>query len=78
MSEMEKVDRKDKDIGTSISHNDFTSITYRFEKYDIVVKLTPDGKFVGIEEVRINKDFRSYRQQTPQAIFAHVDELPSE
>jgi len=36
------------------------------------------GKFVGIEEIRINKDFRSYKNKTPQRIFADVDELPSE
>jgi hypothetical protein len=67
------------DTGTERSTpKDFTTITYKFENYDIVVKLTPDGKFLGIEEVRINKDFRSYKHQTPQRIFIQVDKLPSD
>jgi hypothetical protein len=77
MNEKEKVASAHKDIGTeSSARKDFTTITYLFENYDIVVKLKPDGKFLGIEEVRINKDFRSYKNQTPQEIFTHVDELP--
>jgi len=67
------------EVGTERSKPaDFTTLTYKFENYDIVVKLNSDGRFLGIEEVRINKDFRSYINQTPQRIFSKVDELPSD
>jgi hypothetical protein len=36
---------------------------YLFGKYEITVELTSDNKFVGIVEVKINKDFRSYSQK---------------
>jgi hypothetical protein len=70
---------RESDIGTERSKpEDSTIITYRFEQYDIDVKLTLDGRFLGIEEVRINKDFRSYKNQSPQKIFIQADELPSD
>jgi hypothetical protein len=56
----------------------FDIINYPFEMYDIKVKLTIDGKFAGIEEVKINEDFRSYTNKTPQRIFSLVDEFPTE
>ena len=79
MNEVEKITKEQMDAGTERSKpEDSTIITYKFEQYDIDVKLTPDGRFLGIEEVRINKDFRSYKNQTPQRIFIEVDELPSD
>jgi hypothetical protein len=56
---------------------DYVTITYPFDKYLIVVKLTSDGRFIGIEEIRINKDFRSYKQ-APQEIFHYIDEYEPE
>jgi hypothetical protein len=68
-----------KDNGTgSKPVDEFISIVYPFEKFEIVVKITTDGKFVGIEEVRINKDFRSFSQMKSQKIFEHVDKVPTE
>ena len=78
MSKIETLIRKNRDTGTGSDSNEFILITYPFEKYEIVVKLSPDRKFLGIDEVRINKDFRSYRQQTSQEVFATADELPTE
>jgi hypothetical protein len=57
---------------------EFVSIVYRFEIYEVTVKLTVDGKFVGIEGVRVNKDFRTYKTKTPQTIFSESEELPPE
>ena len=70
--------RKSRKEGTGSDSNEVLLITYPFEKYEIVVKLTLDRKFIGIDEVRINKDFRSYKQQTTQETFAHAEELPPE
>ena len=36
---------------------------YPFGKYEITVELTSDNKFIGIVEVKINKDFLSYSQK---------------
>lgn len=38
-------------------------IVYPFGKYNVIVKVSRDKKFVGISEIRINKDFRSYKQK---------------
>ena len=78
MSKEDSDSQKRRNIGTGRDSTEYTTKVYPFEMFEIVVKLTLDGKFVGIEEVRVNKDFRSYKNQTPQRIFAHVDELPSE
>ena len=79
MNEVERITRGHFDTGTESSKpKDSTILTYKFEQYDIDVKLTPDGRFLGIEEVRINKDFRSFKNKTPQRIFVEVDELPSD
>ena len=40
---------------------------YVFGKYIIAVKLSSSGKFLGIVEVRIDKDFRSSEQRMPKA-----------
>ena len=78
MSKEDLANQKRRNIGTGRDSLEYTTVVYPFEMFEIVVKLTLDGKFVGIEEVRINKDFRSYKNQTPQRIVAHVDEFPSE
>jgi len=66
-------------IGTGSNTPKYTTIVYPFDMYEIVVKLTIDGKFVSIEEVRVNKDFRTYKNKTQQqTIFAEINELPTE
>jgi len=42
-------------------------VRYPFDKYEINVRVTPDGKFVDIWEVKVNQDFLS-RDQRLQAI----------
>ena len=70
---------KSKGIGTgSISTTDYVKLVYLFERYEILVKLTSDGRFVGIEEVRVDKDFRSYKQVAPQKVFEYIDEYEPE
>ena len=36
---------------------------YPFGKYVVVVKLTKDDRFVGIEEIRLRKDFLTQKQR---------------
>jgi hypothetical protein len=79
MSKEDLVNGNTRNGGTGSNFiSEFRMVVYPFEMYEIVVKLALDGKFVGIEEVRIRKDFRSYKNKTPQRIFAQIDEFPSE
>lgn len=64
--------------GSASIADEFVRIVYPFEKYEIVVKLTPDRKFVGIEEVRVNKDFRSFKQKISEKQFSYIDEYRPE
>jgi len=78
MSSEGSIDYRKEDKGTGSAHpEDTVTIVYPFNKYLIVVRLTSDGRFIGIEEVRINKEFRSYKR-TPQEIFRVIDEYESE
>lgn len=45
-----------------VSEN-YKTIIYPFDKYQIKIKVTPNNEFIGITEVKINKDFLSYRQK---------------
>ena len=79
MSDEKTNDYNRRNIGTgSASAKEYVIKVCPFEKYEIVVKLTSDGRFIGIEEVRVNKDFRSHRQGTSQRIFEYIEEYPSE
>lgn len=50
-------------------------IVYPFERYEIHVRVSKEGKFIDVVELCINKDFRSYKQRmTPQG-FHDVEEL---
>jgi hypothetical protein len=78
MSDESRIDHKEEDKGTGGTSKEYVTRIYPFDKYLIVVKLTADGRFVGIEEVRVNKDFRSYKQRASQEIFNYVDEYKPE
>ena len=43
--------------------DDTVSVVYPLDRYEITVKLTRDGRFLGIEEVRVNKHFLDHLQQ---------------
>lgn len=60
--------------GTHTAAQGYKMIVYPFERYEITVKLTPDGKFVGIEQVAVNKDFRSFKQRLASTAFHDVEE----
>jgi len=50
------------------------TIVYPFEKYEITVELTSTDQFVGIVEVKLNKDFRSYSQKLTSTKTHDVEE----
>lgn len=49
-------------------------VRYTFGKYEIVVELASDDKFLGIEEVEVNKDFRSHTQRIASTKVLDVEE----
>lgn len=79
-AKLDIIENKSKASGTGTSSTEqYTHIIYPFDnKYEIVVKLTLDGKFVGIEEVRIKEDFRSYNQRISQKAFEYIDSYKPE
>lgn len=70
--------KKAENVTGVTSENEFMHLIYNFEKYSILVKLTLDGRFVGIDEVTINEDFRSLKERKTRGIYEDLDELPSE
>lgn len=49
--------------GTGGRGSTYKYVTYPFDKYEIKVKLTDKNEFVGVEEVRISRDFLSNKQR---------------
>lgn len=49
-------------------------VRYPFGKYEIVVELTIDDKFLGIVEVEVNKDFRTHAQRIASTNVLDVEE----
>jgi len=49
--------------GTGSHKEERKTIVFPFDKYQIKIALTPDDKFIEISEIKINKDFLSYKQK---------------
>ncbi len=62
-------------IGGQDMPEDYKIITYPFDKYQIKIKLTPSNEFIGIIEVKINKEFLFYKQKITSKGFHDVDEF---
>jgi hypothetical protein len=54
---------------------DYKLITYPFGRYEIKIKLTPRNEFIEIVEIKINKDFLSYKQKLSTQEIHEVDEF---
>lgn len=54
--------------------NETKFIVYPFGKYEITVELTSTNEFLGIVEVKVNKDFRSYSQRITSTKVHDVEE----
>jgi len=57
---------------------DYKEIVYPFDKYQITVRLSLNNEFIGISKVKVNKDFRSYKQRIVSKGFHDVDEFYKE
>lgn len=46
-----------------IVQEDIATKIYPFDKYEIEIRLSSSGKFLGISTIKINTDFLSYAQK---------------
>lgn len=54
---------------------EYKEIIYPFDKYEIKVKLSLTNGFIGIVEVKVNKDFLSHKQKITSKGFHDVEEF---
>ena len=50
-------------------------ILYPFGPYEVLIKLLNSGEFVEILEIRINKDFRDFKQKTQSRGYHDVSDI---
>ena len=50
-------------------------ITYNLGKYKVKIRLSSNNEFIGIEEIKINKDFLSNKQKTSAPEYHDVIEF---
>jgi len=60
--------------GNIISSEDYRIIPYSFDIYEIKVKVSPNNEFLGIVEVKVNKDFLSYKQRLSKQSYLDVSD----
>jgi len=65
---------KKEGTGSHEVFENYKTIIYPFDKYQITIKVTPNNEFIGITEVKINKDFLSYKQKIARKGYHDVDE----
>jgi hypothetical protein len=53
-------------------------VSYPFDKYEIKILVSPSNQFIGIQEVSLRKDFRSYEQRAAGNRVHEVDEFYKE
>jgi len=68
---------KKKGTGGLVSE-EFKEIVYPFGKYEIKVRLSLNNEFRGITEVKINKEFLSFKQKISSKGFHDVEEFYKE
>lgn len=54
---------------------EYKEVVYPFDKYEIRVRLSHTNEFIGIVEVKVNKDFLSYKQKITSKGFHDVEEF---
>ena len=69
---------QDEGTGTTKDIGHYKFINYPFDKYEIKIKLSDDNKFLGIIEIKINKEFLSHKQKTISKGFHDVDDFYQE
>lgn len=65
---------KNQGTGSHDLADNFKEIIYPFDKYQIKIKLTNANEFIEIMEVKVNKEFLSYKQKLTSQGFIDVNE----
>jgi hypothetical protein len=63
------------------NHNDdkdFREIIYPFGKYEIKVMVDQYGIFLGISQIKVNKDFRNIEQKISSTGYIDIEDLYKE
>lgn len=66
---------KNQGTGNHEELDNYKIINFPFEKYEIKIKLTPNNEFVEVIEVKVNKNFLSYKQKTKPKGYHDVKEF---
>jgi hypothetical protein len=61
--------------GSRFTPKDYKIIVYPFNKYEITMKLSLNNEFIEILEVKINKDFLTYKQKMISKGFHDIDKF---
>lgn len=62
--------------GTGFKDSDeYLIVDYPFDKYVVKVKLTLNHEFIGILEIKINKEFLDFKQKMTSQGYHDVDEF---
>ena len=69
---------KNQGTGSHENLDDYKIILYPFDKYQIKIKLSPSNEFIGIVEVKINKEFLSHKQKITSQGFLDVEKYYQE
>jgi hypothetical protein len=65
---------EDKSTGSHDNQSEYKTIVYPFERYEVEILLTHDGKFVGLTGIKVNKDFLSYKQKITSTGYIDVSD----
>lgn len=59
--------------GHTSESEDYKILTTIFDRYDIIIKVSPRNEFIEVLEVKINKDFLSQKQRMGVQSYLDVD-----
>jgi hypothetical protein len=75
-STKEEIGHQNTEIATGARPDEPVQIVpFLFDRYEIMVKVTPSGQFLGISEIRVNRDFLSQAQRLGATSHQDVDEF---
>jgi len=57
---------------------DYKLIEYKYDKFIIIIKISEDQRFLGIEEIKINQDFMNYKQKANLGTLSIIDNYKPE
>lgn len=53
-------------------------VPYAVSRYEVLIELDSEGRFIGVQQVRLRKDFREYAMETAPRGFHDVEEFYQE